>query len=58
MSLKPGGTRIAVEWEHDIHAVILTPRNWARVKRGERQQKLARSRTMKTRGLLHPQSAA
>jgi hypothetical protein len=34
MSLRSGGARIAVEWGYDIHDVILTPRNWSRVKRG------------------------
>ena len=34
MALKSGGARIAVEWGYDIHEVILTPRNWSRVKRG------------------------
>ena len=34
MALKAGGARIAVEWGYDIHEVILTARNWARVKRG------------------------
>ena len=34
MTLKSGGARIAVEWGYDIHEVILTPRNWSRVKRG------------------------
>ncbi len=33
-SLKPGGARIAVEWGNDRHEVVLTPRNWAHVKRG------------------------
>ena len=32
--LKPGGARIIVEWGYDNHEVVLTPRNWARVKRG------------------------
>lgn len=35
MSLKPGGVRIAVEWGNDTHEVVLTPRNWSRVKRGK-----------------------
>jgi hypothetical protein len=34
MTLKAGGARIAVEWGYDVHEVILTPRNWSRVKRG------------------------
>jgi hypothetical protein len=34
MALKSGGARVAVEWGYDIHDVILTPRNWSRVKRG------------------------
>ena len=25
---------IAVEWGYDTHEVVLTPRNWSRVKRG------------------------
>jgi hypothetical protein len=34
MTLKPGGARIAVVWGYNLHDVILTPRNWSRVKRG------------------------
>jgi hypothetical protein len=34
MPLKPGGARIAVVWGYDTHDVVLTPRNWSRVKRG------------------------
>lgn len=34
MTLKPGGARIAVEWGYERHEVVLTPRNWARVKGG------------------------
>ena len=33
MPLKSGGARIAVEWGYDIHEIILTSRNWSRVKR-------------------------
>jgi hypothetical protein len=33
MSIKPGGARIAVVWD-DRHEIVLTPRNWSRVKRG------------------------
>ena len=32
---KPGGARIIVEWGYDDHDVVLTRRNWARVKRGK-----------------------
>ncbi len=34
MTLKPGGARISVEWGYLDHEIILTPRNWTRVKRG------------------------
>ena len=33
--LKPGGAHLTVEWGYDNHDVVLTPRNWARVKRGK-----------------------
>jgi hypothetical protein len=33
--LKPGGARIIVQWGYDSHDVVLTPRNWTRVKRGK-----------------------
>lgn len=32
--LKPGGARVSVAWGHDTHCIVLTPRNWALVKRG------------------------
>jgi hypothetical protein len=34
MTLKPGGARVTVVWGLDNHEVILTPRNWSRVKKG------------------------
>jgi hypothetical protein len=33
-SVRPGGARIIVEWGNDDHDIILTPRDWTRVKRG------------------------
>jgi hypothetical protein len=33
MTLKSGGAPIAVIWGYDVDKVILTPRNWSRVKR-------------------------
>jgi hypothetical protein len=34
--IRPGGARIIVEWGNDDHAIILTPRNWTRVKEAAR----------------------
>ena len=34
MALKSGGARIVVTWGYDLHEVVLTARNWSRVKRG------------------------
>jgi hypothetical protein len=34
MTLKRGGARIVVVWGNDLHEIVLTPRNWSRVKRG------------------------
>jgi hypothetical protein len=34
MPLRSGGAQITVEWGYDLHDIILTPRNWSRVKRG------------------------
>lgn len=34
MNLRAGGARVAVEWGYKVHEVILTPRNWSRVKAG------------------------
>ncbi len=36
MTLKPGAARIAVEWGNDLHAIVLTRRNWSRIKRGSK----------------------
>ena len=32
MPLKSGGAQIAVEWGYDIHEVVLTSRNWRKVR--------------------------
>lgn len=34
MTFKPGGARIVVEWGYDNHEIVLTPRNWSRIKQG------------------------
>src|SRR4051794_17886911 len=34
MTLKSGSARVIVEWGYDLHEIILTPRNWSRIKRG------------------------
>ena len=34
MSAKSGKMRVCVEWGYDTHEVVLTPRNWSRIKRG------------------------
>jgi hypothetical protein len=38
----PGGARIIVEWGNDDHEIILTARDWTRVKRGGELSRRAR----------------
>ena len=33
--LKPGGARVCVVWGYDTHCVVLSPPDWAQVKRGK-----------------------
>jgi hypothetical protein len=34
LTLKLGGARITVVWGNDLHEIVLTPRNWSRIKQG------------------------
>ena len=36
MANKGCSAKISVEWGYDIHTITLTPRNWSKVKRGNR----------------------
>ncbi len=34
MEPKSGGAILSVEWGNDLHEIVVSPRNWARIKRG------------------------
>jgi hypothetical protein len=34
MEPKSGGAILSVEWGSDLHEIVVSPRNWARIKRG------------------------
>jgi len=36
MEPKLGGAVVSVEWGYDLHEIVVSPRNWSRIKRGDK----------------------